>query len=178
VKQVAERKKPKKEYTDEELQAMTPGELEKLLTEKQRLFVREYLTDRNGTQAAIRAGYRAGANNRTATTTASRLLKEPAVIAYRMALQKEAFRALGISLETVCADLVEIKNRCMQAKPVMIWDREKHAYVESGEFTFDAKGAIRASMELAALLGLKEQSRSAGAGVRVIIEGDGEAYAG
>lgn len=40
------------------------------LTHKQRLFVEEYCVDRNGTQAAIRAGYAPG----SAEVTASRLL--------------------------------------------------------------------------------------------------------
>ena len=161
------KRKGKKLYTDEELEAMSAEDLEKLLPEKQRLFVREYLIDHNGTQAAIRAGYRAGKDNHTAAVTASKLLKDPVVTACRLALQKEAFRRLGITLESVCADLVEIKERCMQRKPVMIWDSEKHAYVESGEWTFDAKGAIRASTELAGLLGLREQAQKNGATVHV-----------
>ena len=41
------------------------------LTTQQELFCEEYLTDLNGTQAAIRAGYSA----KTAAATASRLLR-------------------------------------------------------------------------------------------------------
>lgn len=155
---MAAQKKAKSQYTDEELQGMKASELEKLLQEKQVVFVREYLIDRNGTQAAIRAGYKAGNNNRTATTTASRLLKDPVITAYRLAIQKEAFRALGISLETVCADLVEIKDRCMQKKEVLEWNFDTHSYEPTGEWAFDSKGATRALVELAGLLGLKEQT--------------------
>ena len=45
------------------------------LTNKQRAFVREYLCDFNGTQAAIRAGY----SPRSAKTTASEILTYPNV---------------------------------------------------------------------------------------------------
>ena len=174
---MAAQKKAKNQYTDEELQSMSASELEKLLQEKQRVFVREYLIDRNGTQAAIRAGYKAGNNNRTATTTASRLLKDPVITAYRLALQKEAFRALGISLETVCADLVEIKDRCMQKKEVLEWNFDTHSYEPTGEWAFDAKGATRALVELAGLLGLKETAKSKEGGVRIVFEEGAEAYA-
>lgn len=174
---MAAKKKGRQEYTDEELQALPVRELEKLLQEKQAAFAREYLIDKNGTQAAIRAGYAAGKNNRSATTTAARLLKDPVIRAYQMAMRKEAFTALGISLETVCADLVEIKDRCMQAKPVLVWDTDEHKYVESGEYAFDSKGAIRALVELAGLLGLKEQSKGKSDGVRIVFEEGGEAFA-
>ncbi len=174
---MAAQKKAKNQYTDEELQSMSASELEKLLQEKQRVFVREYLIDRNGTQAAIRAGYKAGNNNRTATTTASRLLKDPVITAYRLALQKEAFRALGISLETVCADLVEIKDRCMQKKEVLEWNFDTHSYEPTGEWAFDSKGATRALVELAGLLGLKETAKSKEGGVRIVFEEGAEAYA-
>ena len=156
---MAKRSKSKKTYSEDELAAMSAADLERLLTEKQRAFVREYLLERNGTRAAIKAGYRAGKDNHTAAVTAARLLKDPVVTACRLALQKEAFAQLGISLESVCAELVEIKERCMQAKPVMVWDSESRSYVESGEWAFDAKGATRALVELADLLGLKEQGR-------------------
>ena len=157
---MAKKAKSKKTYSDEELAAMTSAQLEKLLPEKQRRFVRELvLNGGNGTQAAIAAGYKAGKDNHTAAVTAARLLKDPVIVACRIAIQKEAFRRMGVTLESVCTELVEIKNRCMQAVPVMEWDRDKKEYVETGEYTFDAKGATRALTELANLLGLKEQSR-------------------
>lgn len=45
------------------------------LTDKQRAFIREYLIDFNGTQAAIRAGY----SEATAKSKASHLLTEEAI---------------------------------------------------------------------------------------------------
>ena len=157
---MAKRSKSKKTYSEEELTAMTSAQLEKLLPEKQRRFVREIvLNGGNGTQAAIAAGYKAGKDNHTAAVTAARLLKDPVIVACRIAIQKEAFRRMGVTLESVVMDLLEIKNRCMQAVPVMEWDRDKKEYVETGEYVFNAKGAIAASAKVAELLGLKEQSR-------------------
>lgn len=153
------RAKSKKTYSEEELAVMSATELERLLTEKQRAFLREYMIEKNGTQAAIKAGYKPGKDNHTAAVTAARLLKDPVIVACRLAMQKEAFRRMGVTLESVCTELVEIKDRCLQKVPVMEWDRDKREYVETGEWTFDAKGAIKAISELAELLGLKEQNK-------------------
>lgn len=60
---------------------MADARTEKELTPKQAQFVREYLVDMNGTQAAIRCGY----SERTANEQAARLL---AVVSVREAVQK------------------------------------------------------------------------------------------
>lgn len=167
----------KRERSREELENMTERELEKLLTDKQKAFVREYMLDKNGTQAAIRAGYKAGKDNHAAAVTASKLMKDPVINAYRRVLQREAFRRLGITLESLCEDLVEIKDRCMQKMPVMEWDRDAHEYVETGEWSFDAKGATKAISELADLLDVKELAREKSGGMVLRIESE-EDYAG
>ena len=59
------------------------------MTPKQARFVEEYLIDRNGTQAAIRAGY----SERSAEVTASRLLRNDKVAAaIRKATEKRSER--------------------------------------------------------------------------------------
>ena len=63
----------------------TVVELGKKLTERERAFVRQYLVDLNGTQAAIRVGY----SEKTAASQASRLLRKSDVQAYRDALLQE-----------------------------------------------------------------------------------------
>ena len=60
------------------------------LTDRQRAFVHEYMTDFCGTQAAIRAGY---AEDRAAST-ASRLLRKPEIRAFRDVLMEERFEAV------------------------------------------------------------------------------------
>ncbi|MBQ0037470.1 MAG: terminase small subunit [Clostridiales bacterium] len=165
-------KAKKKRPDDRELENLSARELEKLLTDKQKQFVREYMTDKNGTQAAIRAGYKAGKDNHAAAVTASKLLHDPVINAYRMELQKEAFRRLGVSLESICAELVEIKDRCLQKIPVMEWDKDTKSYKETGEWTFNANGATKALTALADLLDVKEQAKRNTGGVRVVIESE------
>jgi phage terminase small subunit len=69
------------------------------LNERQEAFVREYLTDLNGTQAAIRAGY----SRKGAEVTASKLLTHPKVAAEIARLTKERFKKLDLNAD----DLIE-----------------------------------------------------------------------
>ena len=163
-----ERKK-KRDYTPAELAEMDLKGLENLLTDKQKLFVHEYMQDKNGTRAAIRAGYAAGKDNQTAAVTASKLLRDEAVCAYRKALIREEQRRLGVSREEICKKLEEIADKCMQAVPVMTWDYATHQMVETGEYAFDSKGAISALEKLANMLGYNEPEKEKGG---VIIEMD------
>lgn len=83
------------------------------LNEKQGVFVDEYLKDLNATQAAIRAGYSAN----TAKMQGSRLMTNDdiaAAIAERM--EKRAKR-VGITQDSVLADIEAIKADAMQAVP-------------------------------------------------------------
>ena len=152
-------KKKKKEYTPAELAEMDTKGLESLLTDKQKLFVHEYMVDKNGTKAAIRAGYAAGKDSQTAAVTASKLLKDEAVCAYRKALIREEQRRLGVTREEIIRKLEEITERCMQTVPVMAWDYDEHKMVETGEYTFDAKGATNALSKLAEMLGYDEPAK-------------------
>lgn len=118
-------------------------EVEKLgeaLKERERLFVREYLVDLNGTRAAIRAGY----SEKSAASQASRLLRKPEVRAYRDALLKEQFDAIGVTKHSIAAEIWKIYERCTQQRPVQIWDSVKHKYVFAGLWEFDVKGALKA----------------------------------
>ena len=126
---------------------MSMEELEKLLTRKERLFVEEYDRDGNGTQAAIRAGYSPGKKNASASVQASKLLRSAKISAYRRARANELCSQMGISRETIRLNVMDIYRRCMTAKPVMKYDPDRREWVESGEFVFDSKGALKA-MEL------------------------------
>lgn len=81
------------------------------LTPKQALFVREYLIDRNGTQAAIRAGY----SVKTANEQASRLLTKVNIKALVDAAQDKACEKLGLSAEWV---LEKIKSDVVRSSDV------------------------------------------------------------
>ncbi len=64
---------------------------------KQKAFITEYMKDKNGTQAAIRAGY----SERSAYSQASDLLKIPEIMQEIEARQNAAMAAAGITAESV-----------------------------------------------------------------------------
>lgn len=110
------------------------------LTPQQEMFCQEYIVDYNGTQAAIRAGY----SEKNARTHASRMLTNANILSRVRAIQKERLEKLAVTQESVILKLLEIYDRCMQAKPVMEWDYNERKYVETGEYTFDSRGALNA----------------------------------
>jgi phage terminase small subunit len=74
------------------------------LTLKQQMFVKEYLVDLNGTQAAIRAGY----SERTATEIAHEYLRKPhIVVAVEEAMNKRAEKT-GITAERVLNEIAKM----------------------------------------------------------------------
>lgn len=135
-------------------------ELAKPLTDRQRMFVRQYMLDLNGTQAAIRAGY----DEKTAASRASRLLRTPKIMAYRDALMEERFQAIGIDKYNIAMCVWQIYLRCTQKTPVMVWDSMLHAWVESGEWQFDVKGALKALDMLRQMLPEMKQDDGGGDG--------------
>lgn len=74
------------------------------LTPKQALFVKEYIVDLNGAQAAVRAGY----SQRTAAPQAARLLTNVNVQKAILEAQNKRVNNLDISAEYVLKRLVEI----------------------------------------------------------------------
>lgn len=72
------------------------------LKEKRERFCQEYVIDRNGTQAAIRAGYAA----KGAHVEASRLMKDVYVSRRIKELEREALEAAGYSPETMRAYII------------------------------------------------------------------------
>ena len=125
-----------------------------MLREKQLVFLREYLVDMNGTQAAVRAGYQPGKNNASAAVQASRLMRDPRIRLYRAALVRESVEDMDISRESVALKLLEIYQRCMSAVPVMMWNSDTKSWEESGEWRFEPKAAAKALEQLSRLLGL------------------------
>jgi phage terminase small subunit len=74
------------------------------LTDKQRAFCHEYVTDLNATNAAIRAGY----SEDSARSTASHLLDDVEVKAFVRKLQEDKFLSLRINAEDVMKELARI----------------------------------------------------------------------
>lgn len=116
------------------MKADTSKNKPKKLTAKQSLFVKEYLVDLNGTQAAIRAGY----GEKTARIVASENLTKPYI---QEAIQKQIKKReekTELNAEWVLKKLETIANRCMQEEEVMSKDGP------TGEFKFDSSGANKA----------------------------------
>lgn len=110
------------------------------LSPQHRKFVQEWMVDMNATRAAIAAGY----SEKGAAQTASRIMRRRDVQSYRDALMAEAFDAIGVTRHSIASRVWEIYERCMQKKPVLIWSTADKAWIESGEWQFDTKGALKA----------------------------------
>lgn len=114
------------------------------LSEKQWLFIKEYLVDLNATQAAIRAGY----SEKTAYSAGQRLLKHVEVQKAVTKAQAERSQRVEVTQDYVINNLVEIVERTMQRRPVL--DRKGEQVTdEEGRavWCFDAKSANK-SLEL------------------------------
>jgi phage terminase small subunit len=73
------------------------------MNDKQRAFVREYLIDRNATQAAIRAGY----SEKTAYSIGQRLLKKVEVAEAIKAGESEHAERCAVTIESLTKELDE-----------------------------------------------------------------------
>jgi phage terminase small subunit len=94
--------------------------------EKRAIFVREYLIERNGTKAAIAAGFSA----KSAAVTASKMLRNPKVQSELARLQKASCDRLDITLDAVNQELAKL------------------AFVDAGEFmTIDSNGSARLDLK-------------------------------
>lgn len=114
------------------------------LTAKEERFCQEYIIDYNATKAAIRAGYK----EKSAAVQGSRLLKNDNVAARVCELQEQFNKTRCFDeKDRVLKELWDIYEKAMQKTEVMEWSQEKHAYVPTGEWTFDGKTATKA-MEL------------------------------
>ena len=135
-------------------------ELGTALKPRERAFVREYLHDLNGTQAAIRIGY----SEKSAASQASRLLRKPEVKAYRDALLQEQFDAIGVTKHSIASEVWSIYQKCCQKEPVLEWDSASREWVPSGEWQFNVKGALKALDMLRQMLPEMNKGEDAGGG--------------
>jgi len=118
-----------------------------MLNDKQKQFCEEYIIDLNGTQAAIRAGY----SSKTANEQAAQLLAKLSIQEYICKLKNKRSERVRYSQDELMRDILEVKNRCMQASPVI--DKEGN---ETGIWKFDSNGANKALDMLAKHVGFYE----------------------
>ena len=117
------------------------------MNDKQKQFCEEYIIDLNGTQAAIRAGYSA----KTANEQAAQLLAKLSIQEYIQKIKNKRSERVKYSQDELMRDILEVKNRCMQANPVL--DKEGN---ETGIWKFDSNGANKALDMLAKHVGFYE----------------------
>lgn len=117
------------------------AELERVLNDRQKRFVLEYLKNgNNGTEAAIKAGYAP----RSAHVQASRMLKDDKVQAYRRVCVRELYKQLGLTPEQIGLEIWGVYQKCLEGTPHVVWDRDLRDYVPDGTFNFDSRGALKA----------------------------------
>lgn len=124
------------------------GELEKKISPKVKRFIEELEVDGNKAAAALRAGYGTAKggkqNSRSAATQASRLLAREEVSEYRTLRAERMYEELGLSANTVMAEIAKVHRRCMQEEEVTAWNPQTKEWEGTGEYRFDSKGALKA----------------------------------
>lgn len=115
------------------------------LAVKQERFVREYVKDLNGKQAAIRAGY----SERSAKVTACRILTHANVQQALATLIEARNRDKAVDARYVVETLRENVDRSMQVEPIL--DRDG---VKTGEYVYAGAVANRALELLGKHLGM------------------------
>ena len=110
------------------------------LTEKQKQFCNEFIIDFNGTQAAIRAGY----SPKTANEQAAQLLAKLSIQEYLKELIEKRNERTRITQDEVVANIVEVMQRCMQAKPVTFLGKQVKDENGNNLWKFDSQGANKA----------------------------------
>ena len=154
---------PGKEKTEAEL-------LGEQLRPMERLFVREYLANHmNGKLAASLAGY----SEKTAASQASRLLRKPEIKAYRDALLKEQFEAIGVTKHSIAAEAWSLYQRCTEKEPVLEWNSASREWEHKGVWTFDVKGALKALEMLSKMLPDMKQGDDEGESLEDMLMGGG-----
>lgn len=147
----------------------TAAELGRDLNPQYRKFVQEWMVDMNATRAAIAAGY----SEKSAAQTASRLMRRTEIRSYRDAMMAEAFEDLGVTRHSIASRVWEIYERCMQKKPVMEWNSTTREWIESGEWQFDTKGALKALAMMLEMLPEMEDEDEGGGSFEDMLDGGG-----
>ncbi len=124
---------------------------------KMERFCEEYIADYNPIKAALRAGYSSG----SARAHSYQLLKRKDVVE-RICEYQEEFIKNGLldNKNRVLKELWEMYERAVQARPVTVWDKELKEYVETGEYQFDDKIAMKCLEFIAKLGGMLSEKES------------------
>lgn len=114
--------------------------IRKKLSRKAHKAVENIIAEPNISQTE--AGIKAGFSKKSAAGTVSEILKNPQAQALIDEANKKSLELAAYSRAQWLKDIHEVKNRCMQAEPVM--EKVEGEWVETGEFKFDSFGALKA----------------------------------
>ncbi|MBP1569714.1 MAG: terminase small subunit [Oscillospiraceae bacterium] len=124
---------------------------------KMERFCEDYIVDYNPIRAAIRAGY----SKTSARTHSYQLLKREDVLERILEHQEKFIKnSLLDNKNRVLRELWEMYERAVQAKPVTVWDKELKEYVETGEYQFDDKIAMKCLEFIAKLGGMLSEKEA------------------
>ena len=119
-------------------------------------FCQEYTVLYNQTKAALAAGYA----EKGAAKQGCLLMKDTEVQARIREIQKELADQLMLTRERYLLELMEFKEICMAAKPVMEWSYEEHKMVHKGVYKIDAKGTAEALEMIGRCIGAFTEKKS------------------
>ncbi len=126
------------------------------LTLKRRRFVDYYLENPNNQAEAYRkAGY--SGDDNTCRVEASKLLKNPNIIAYIELKQKELSDKTSVTREYIIEKAKKVLEMSLQEVPVMRFNYDTKELEETGEYQFDSKGANGALKILGDTIGAFKQ---------------------
>lgn len=89
----------------------------------------------------------------SAGVSANRLLKNNKLLKRIDDLKKEKIDRLRIDSDYLTLQMLDIAEKCSEAKPVIALDRKTGKFKETGTYEFDSKGAISSMQTVAKLQG-------------------------
>lgn len=111
----------------------------KELTEKQKIFISEYLKDFNGTRA-YKVAYPNCKSDKAAKSNASRLLANDYIQQAMQEKANEHLEKIDVDTNYIISSIKEITERCMQHEPVMEFDPIDRCMVQKKAELFDENG--------------------------------------
>lgn len=122
------------------------------LTHKQELYCLHYVEHGNKSDAYRYAYDTSKMKDNSINRMAHELHKDLKITSRIEELRKELFERLNINIVTIASSFKEIRDRAMQKEPVKDSDGQ-----ETGEWKHDANAAIKATENLAKLVGAFEK---------------------
>ena len=148
------------EWPDKRLKSEFKRKKNKLkLTNKQRKFAELYILHRQTLTDAYCEAFNVK-RKYYHSSAASTLKKHPPVKRYIKELQKSQRERALMSSDEIIQALEDVALRCMQAEPVMFFNKEGKRWEETGEYKFDSPGANKALDTLVKIHGLAAPVKS------------------